>query len=113
MPQVKTILKRDSQESLGVSASDDPMEKDKTEIELEKLLFGDNTGFHEELKAHGKSAGALFPYTAEQDQQDEHDEGLEGVDDADVCTFDDPVLIYISRLTLCSALLPGLKTICS
>ena len=69
--------------------SDDRMEKDETELELEKLVFGDAAGFHEGLRSHQEDA---FPTKldinseGEDDSAQDEDEGLEGVDDADVCT---------------------------
>ena len=67
--------------STGVE-SDDLPGKDKTELELEKLLFGDEIGFHESLKPHGQIVAPMS-------QPAEHgrlpEEGLEEIDDADVC----------------------------
>lgn len=110
MPQSKSPLEQNSRELLGGSDSDDPTEKDETEIELEKLLFGDNTGFHEGLKTRGRAAGALVQHGNEQSQREVQDgiadEGLEGVDDADVCIFHDSTLTSTCRLILCSAVFP-------
>ena len=65
--------------------SDDSMGKDKTELELEKLVFGDEIGFHEGLiKPHGHKA-APTSQPGGQDRLEE--EGLEEIDDADVCTL--------------------------
>lgn len=81
----------DSDSSFNGFNSDDSMDKDKTELELEKLVFGDEAGFQEGLSTHERKY-----HTAEQvlvggdhldDAQVEQDqEGLEGLDDADVCT---------------------------
>jgi len=52
-------------------------EKDDTEAELERLVFGDSAAFREGLK----------DFALEQQEADEEDEqpsGLEGLDDADV-----------------------------
>ena len=69
--------------SSGVE-SDDSIRKDKMELELERLVFGDEIGFHEGLKPHEQRA-------APSGQPDERgrpaEEGLEEIDDADVCTL--------------------------
>lgn len=55
---------------------DDEDYKDETEIELERLIFGDSAGFRKGLKG-----GALQA----QDEHDEEDEmDMNGLDDADV-----------------------------
>ena len=68
--------------------SDEPMGKDGTEIELEKLVFGDKSGFHEGLKSYENTSTDLRDLV-DGDQlqgQDGLDEGtLEGLDDGDVC----------------------------
>lgn len=91
-PQAGLLREQDSQETMSKGDSDDPVEKDETEIELEKLLFGDNTGFHESLKSRGAGFGSLFPLADEQSQPGDVDEldneGLEEVNDADVRKLD-------------------------
>ena len=70
--------------------SRDPMGKDETELELEKLVFGDEAGFHEGLRSHREGA---FPTKLGVDTEDEEDtaqdkdQGLEGLDDGDVRTM--------------------------
>lgn len=69
---------------------DNLMEKDKTEVELEKLLFGDDAGFYKSLQPHGQGSAPLTAPAGqsqhvEQDRLDQ--KGLEDIDDADVCTF--------------------------
>lgn len=72
--------------------SDDPTEKDETEVELEKLVFGDDAGFHEGLKSYNDNA---FPSKLESNAEDQQnaaqvsveEQDLQGVDDADVCTL--------------------------
>ena len=62
--------------------TDDLVGKDTTELELEKLLFGDDIGFHESLKPHGQ----IFAPTSQQAEQGRlQEEGLEEIDDSDVC----------------------------
>lgn len=66
-------------------------EKDVTELELENILFGDASGFHESLRLHKEGVGnQAFGGTGKdliaQNQDDEHEEEYDGVDDADVCT---------------------------
>ena len=67
---------------------DDPMAKDTTEIELEKLVFGDKPGFHKGLKSYRDASIDLAPSVNSDRQQAQNglEEGdLEGFDDADVC----------------------------
>ena len=73
-----------SMDSFNRVESDEMVRKDKTELELEKLVFGDQTGFHEGLRLQGQRA-ALTTQPAEQGRLQE--EGLEDIDDADVCTL--------------------------
>ena len=61
--------------------SNDPMEKDETELELEKAVFGDEAGFLEELASHRLGTAAYSPESAEAASEEEKD--FEGVDDAD------------------------------
>ena len=67
--------------------SDEPMGKDGTEMELEKLVFGDRSGFNEGLKSYKHPDNGIRDLVAD-DQlqgQDGLEEGnLEGLDDADV-----------------------------
>ena len=73
-----------SMDSFSGVESDDSIRKDKTELELEKLVFGDEIGFHEGLKPHGHRAAP----TSQPGGQDRLEEkGLEEIDDADVCTL--------------------------
>lgn len=55
----------------------DELEKDETEVELERLVFGDSSGFREGLKD-------FAPAEREDDGDAERATGLEGLDDADV-----------------------------
>ena len=67
---------------------DDSVAKDTTEIELERLVFGDKPGFHEGLNSY-RDASIDLARSANGDRQQAQDglgEGdLEGFDDADVC----------------------------
>lgn len=70
--------------------SDISIEKDETELRLEKILFGDNVGFHEDLKYHQKGVGAAgengdVDLHADSDENTAPEAGMEGIDDADVC----------------------------
>ena len=77
--------------SLSEGDSDDAMEKDDTELELEKLVFGDDTGFHERLKSHRSEPTALDKsgkvWSKQEQPGDLLENGMEDIDDADVCTF--------------------------
>lgn len=90
-PAVALLQPYDSDSSFNGFNSDDSIEKDKTELELEKLVFGDEAGFQEGLSTYERKY-----HTVENDleggdrlddgQVEEDQEGLEGLDDADVCT---------------------------
>jgi U3 small nucleolar RNA-associated protein 18 len=70
--------------------SNDPLEKDEVEEELERLVFGDEDGFKRGLQLQARDG--LEDASGEDEEQepeipdgnDRSDEGLEGVDDADV-----------------------------
>ena len=74
--------------------SDHVSEKDATEIELEKLVFGDESGFREGIRSHKRHSSELTleendssegePHDSEDEGALGHDEGLEGLDDTDV-----------------------------
>lgn len=71
--------------------SEESMEKEETELELEKLVFGDEAGFQKGLSAYRRESHTIHHEGIEGDQRDddqldEHGEGIEGVDDADVRT---------------------------
>lgn len=64
-----------------------PIEKDKTEVELKKLVFGDDSGFHEGLKSYetgGPNLQGLLDGERQQIQASLEDRKLENLDDADV-----------------------------
>ena len=85
--------------------SDESMEaKDAAEVELERLLFGDDAGFYDGLRAHqtaqagGKS---LQPVVSGEDEVSERQkEELEGINDADVRLTASAVLVARARLIL-------------
>ena len=70
--------------------SDEFTEKDETELELEKLVFGEGAKFQAKLSADGQISPPTYSREAEaKDQGDrivsEAEEGLETLGDADVC----------------------------
>lgn len=71
-------------DSFGEVESGDSIGKDKTELELEKLVFGDEIGFHEGLEPHEQRAA---PTSQPNESGGLQEEGLEEIDDADVCTL--------------------------
>lgn len=84
------ISQDDSSESFNGYESAESKEKDATELELEKLVFGDELGFYDGIKSLNDAA---IPGTeseagiqVEDDENELIGEGLEGVDDADVRT---------------------------
>ncbi|KAH0553231.1 hypothetical protein GP486_006606, partial [Trichoglossum hirsutum] len=76
----------------------DSVGKDATEIELEKLVFGDESGFRDGLKSHKRHGSEPTPdendrleddlHSSEGERESRSDEGLEDVDDADLFFFD-------------------------
>ena len=95
-------------------SNDDPMDKDAAEEELEKLVFGDDAGFREGLRAHtqqGPTFGGVERHGSEDEEHQESagEDDLEAADDADVC----PQYIKLVFATDCkfyAALLPRLRT---
>lgn len=80
--------------------SDEPMEKDGTEIELEKLVFGDKSGFLEGLKAHKDASNVLrgLVNDGRGQAQDGLEEGdLGRLDDADVCKLELPLRLAFAQ----------------
>jgi U3 small nucleolar RNA-associated protein 18 len=78
----------DEEEFQGLQGDDvDGSDKDSTEEELERLVFGDSSGFRDGLRSFaqadqiGKGKELVL---AEEDVEDGQT-GLENVDDADVC----------------------------
>ena len=63
-------------------------EKDKNEVELEKLLFGDRRSFRDELNKYEHGVSAQRAGISEEIQRDGpealSEQGLEGLNDADV-----------------------------
>lgn len=81
----------DSPSSFEGFDSEESLEKDETELELEKLVFGDEIGFYEGLGTYNRKSHTLDQEAVEGDHQgDEHleelGEGIEGIDDAEVRT---------------------------
>ena len=75
----------------GDRASEDgeAMEKDETELELEKLVFGDDAGFREGLKQYRNGITDSFDSASDKDivagsATEAEEEDLDAVDDADV-----------------------------
>lgn len=83
----------DSDPSFEGIDSEESEEKDETELELEKLVFGDEAGFQEGLNAYKRESHPIDQDGIEGDQRgdDQHEElgeGIEGVDDADLFFLD-------------------------
>ena len=78
----------ESEDFLGVE-SDDPMEKDENELQLERMVFGDEAGFQSNLRYHAAEDDLVeVEHHGEIHEQDfsikEERAGLEGVADTDV-----------------------------
>ena len=84
--------------------------KDGTEIELEKLVFGDDAGFHERLKSYkngNTDLQGLLDGPERQARSSLERGNLENLDDADVCKFEMPVgLAFAQRSSSCSSSTP-------
>ena len=87
--------------AFAVDSEQAVIEKDEAELELEKLVFGDDVGFREGLKSYNHDDGSpISSEVLEEDQQGPNDEnstdgeGLEGIDDADVSNgnYEQPTL---------------------
>ena len=82
-PLITTLERSDAAHEGDIS-----MEKDDTETELEKLVFGDDAGFQEGLKYHGHklytSAGKSKDLVRPKSNKDAEEEDIEGVQDSDV-----------------------------
>ncbi len=81
-----------SQPSQNKHEDTDSMEKDATELELEKLVFGDEKGFHDNLKLHKQinspQNSSIAEKTQEKGQEEADNEGLEGLEDSAVRAVD-------------------------
>ena len=79
-------------DGFNAALQDDPMEKDETELELEKLVFGDDEGFREGLKSYRRDAGYLTSGREEGEDGDDigspqsetEEQDLDALEDADV-----------------------------
>ena len=99
----------------GDFEGEDLIEKDKTELELEKLVFGDNVGFREGLKSYKDEDGGLELSRAmggeeEEAVEVEEEVDLEALNDTDVFTtiFRTLRVAYL-RLRSYSSLTPDLR----
>lgn len=70
------------------SEIDRETKKDQTELELEKLVFGDDAGFREGLQSFGDDTPYSYEDGSERDviptEADTEEKDLDAVDDADV-----------------------------
>lgn len=115
--QLALMSQDDLSESFNGYDSAESKEKDATELELEKLVFGDELGFFDGLKSL-KDATVPAPGGKGKDQAAGNDdevleEGLEGVDDADVRTRAVCSRRSISELRRLSAILSGHQSLCN
>ncbi|KAL1961835.1 hypothetical protein VTN77DRAFT_1004 [Rasamsonia byssochlamydoides] len=72
-------------------------EKDETEKRLEKLLFGDDEGFHEALKSHRRRQSTDIAMRSGDEDASEDDEGAE--DDQDMDDVADADLFFLDSGT--------------
>ena len=92
-------------------SSADSLEKDKTEVQLEKLVFGDSSGFHEKLKSYNDDDSTDLRGVRVGDGQQGRDgvevDNLESLNDADVCKDDLPVgTAFAQSPSSCSSSIP-------
>lgn len=78
-PLTTTVERRDAAYESDVS-----MEKDETERELEKLVFGDDAGFNDGLGFLGQKAYTPKDLVRPKTNKDAEEEDIEGVQDSDV-----------------------------
>ena len=94
-PESLSILLDEDMTSDTERLSSAESEKDETEVQLEKLVFGDNCGFHEKLKSYNDDDSAGLRGVGDADGQQSRGglevENMEGLDDADVCKDDLPL----------------------
>ena len=85
-------LQEELPEAISDFDSDNSAVKDSTEIELEKIIFGDDAGFHEDLRLHKttKSARALRATERVVRETLDGSEEPKALDDADVCNWYPP-----------------------
>lgn len=88
---VMAQTKQHSRDDLVEEYDIDPMEKDDTELELERRLFGDPEGFRNNLKLHPKGDDARpindIQKLDGESSEEEADESLEGLHDSAVRTL--------------------------
>ena len=68
---------QDEKSDVEIEVGDGELEKDETEEELERLVFGDSSGWREGLRDSAPGEG-------EEQEQDDGTTGLEGLDNAQV-----------------------------
>ena len=87
-------------------SSADCLEKDKTEVQLEKLVFGDSSGFHEKLKSYNHDRGVRVG-DGQQGRDRVEVDNLESLNDADVCKDKLPVgTAFAQSPSSCSSSIP-------
>lgn len=89
---VMAQTKQYSRDDLVEEYDSDPMEKDDTELELERRLFGDPEGFRNNLKLRPKGGDAhqisSIQKLDSEGSEEEDGENFEGLDDSAVRTVD-------------------------
>lgn len=100
------VIEQDENEELeaedeSMSDSDSEIVKDDTELELEKLVFGDSAGFRSQLRTfNADSSGRSGHALPDQDGDGaEKEETLAAVDDADVSALAPSSLFPTTRIT--------------
>ena len=82
------VSHQSSQKNSVAGPDRDRMEKDKTEVDLEKLVFGNAKSFRDELRLHENETTApyadVFEGGQREDQEALSEKSLGGLNDADV-----------------------------
>ncbi|KAI4103981.1 MAG: hypothetical protein L6R37_003543 [Teloschistes peruensis] len=73
--------------------SDDQDDKDSLELELEKAVFGDDSGFHQRLNEHSHQEDSHIPFTAQRNdlqirRERQELENIQDLEDADLFVLD-------------------------
>ena len=106
MVTTQTVTADESGDILG--------DKDDTEIELERIIFGDEAGFHERVRYHGAASYErdVLDINRPGSSKVVEENDLEGVDDSDVRTVSENGLSLHVTLMFLLAVLPRLWPFC-
>ncbi|KAL8821153.1 MAG: hypothetical protein Q9223_000753 [Gallowayella weberi] len=92
-PEVDHLTDRGSPDVLDAFDSDEDTDKDSIELELEKAVFGDESGFHKRLEQQGAAENGRVPSAAHNGTlrravEAEGEDDLQNIADADLFVID-------------------------